>query len=334
MEFERCCRVGYSRDMRRRILWIVAALTMAPFAPAPAQSYPARTIRLVGPFPPGGSNDLVSRIVARKLDESWGQRVIVDNRPGGNGVIGTQIVARSAPDGYTVLFVPAAHAISAALNSNLPYDPVRDFAPVTNIASAPNVLVVHPSLPAKSVRELIALAKARPGQLTYGSAGVGYPSHLAAEMLNSMAGTRMIHVPYRGAGPAMADLMAGQIQLSFPSLPGALPHLKSGRLRALAVTGTRRSSVLPGLATVGETLPGYATETWFGLFMPAGTPGDIIAKMNAEIVRIIGMPDVRDQLSAQGADPIGSSPEEFAAYVKAEIEKWARVIKQAGVRAE
>jgi tripartite-type tricarboxylate transporter receptor subunit TctC len=320
--------------MRRELLWFVATILMLPFAPALAQSYPVKTIRLVGPFPPGGSNDFVSRIIARKLDENWGQRVVVDNRPGGNGVIGTQIVARSAPDGYTVLFVPAAHAISAALNSNLPYDPIKDFAPVTNIASAPNVLVVHPSLPAKSVRELIALAKARPGQLTYGSAGVGYPSHLAAEMLNSMAGTSMVHVPYRGAGPAMTDLMAGQIQLSFPSLPGALPHLRSGRLRALAVTSTRRSSVMPGLPTVGETLPGYATETWFGLFMPAGTPGDIIAKMNAEIVRIIRMPDVREQLSAQGADPIGSSPEEFAAYVKAEIEKWSRVIKQAGVRAE
>lgn len=320
--------------MHKAFFWLAAAIALGPFAAAQAQTYPNRAIRLVGPFPPGGSNDLIARIVAGKLDESLGQRVVVDNRPGGNGVIGTQIVARAAPDGYTILWVPAVHAINAALQSNLPYDSIRDFSPVTNIASAPNVLVVHPSVPARSVRDLIRLAKTRPGELNYGSAGVGYPSHLAGEMLNSMAGVRIVHVPYRGAGPAMTDLIAGQIQLSYPSLPGVLPHLKSGRLRALAVTSAKRSSVVAELPTVGETLPGYSIETWFGIFLPAGTPGEVVARLQTEIVRIIRLPDVRELLSAQGADVIGSTPEEFAAYVKSEIEKWKRVIKAAGVRPE
>ena len=227
--------------MHKAFFWLAAAIALGPFAAAQAQTYPNRAIRLVGPFPPGGSNDLIARIVAGKLDESLGQRVVVDNRPGGNGVIGTQIVARAAPDGYTILWVPAVHAINAALQSNLPYDSIRDFSPVTNIASAPNVLVVHPSVPARSVRDLIRLAKTRPG---------------------------------------------------------------------------------------------YSIETWFGIFLPAGTPGEVVARLQTEIVRIIRLPDVRELLSAQGADVIGSTPEEFAAYVKSEIEKWKRVIKAAGVRPE
>jgi len=313
----------------------LTALAAGAAPSAVAQTYPHKTIRLVVPFPPGGSNDLVARIIAQKLDESWGQRVVVDNRAGGNGVIGTQLVARSAPDGYTILLVPAAHAINATLQKGkLPYDPIKDFTPVTNIASAPNVLVVHPTVPARTVRELIRLAKTRPGQLNYGSAGIGFPSHLAAEMLKSMAGINMVHVPYKGAGPAMVDLISGHIDLAFPSLPGALPHIKTGRLRALAVTSDKRSVIMPGLPTVAETLPGYSAATWFGIFLPAATPADIVTKLNAGIVRIIRLPEVKDVLSRQGAEPIGSTPGNFALYIKSEIEKWARVIKQANVRVE
>ena len=242
--------------MSKKILLVAACIASITLSHAHAQSYPGKPVRLIIPAPPGGSNDLVGRIIARKLDESWGQRVVVDNRTGGNGVIGTQMAAKAAPDGYTLLLVPAAHAIQATLQPNLPYDAIKDFAPIVNIASAPNVLVVHPSLPAKSVRELIALAKERPGELNYGSAGIGYPSHLAAEMLNTMAGIKMVHVPYKGAGPAMIDLISGHIQLAFPSLPGALPHITSARLRALAVTSEKPSSLMPELPRVADTLPG------------------------------------------------------------------------------
>ena len=298
------------------------------------QNYPVQPIRLVVPFPPGGSNDLVGRIIGQKLGEGFGQRVVIDNRPGGNGVIGAQLVAKAAPDGYTLLLAPAAHAINANLQPNLPYDSVKDFAPVTNIAAAPNVLVVHPALPVRSVAELIRLARTRPGELNFGSAGIGFPSHLAGAMLNSMAKIQMVHVPYKGAGPAIIDLISGQIQLSFSSLPGVLPHLKTGRLRALAVTSTQRSAVMPAVATVTETLPGYTAETWFGIFAPAGTSREIVNKLNREIVRIVNLPEVRQLLSEQGAEPVGSTPEEFAAYVKAEIEKWGRVIREVGLRAE
>jgi tripartite-type tricarboxylate transporter receptor subunit TctC len=303
--------------------------------PSYAASYPARPVRLVVPFPPGGSNDLVARILAQKLDEIWNQRVIVDNRAGANGVIGTELVAHAAPDGYTLLLVPAAHAINATLlKGRLPYDPIRDFAPVTNIASAPNVLVVHPTVPARTVKELVRLAKSRPGELTYGSAGVGFPSHLAAEMLKSMAHIEMLHVPYKGAGPAMADLVSGHIDLVFPSLPGALPHIRSGRLRALAVTSAKRSSIVPELPTIAETLPGFEAATWFGIFLPAGAPSDVVAKLNAAIVQVVRQPEVVRALQKQGAEPIGNTPAEFARYVQAEIAKWARVIEDAHVKPE
>lgn len=315
------------------LAWI--ALPPGNASAGEATDYPRKTLRLVVPFPPGGSNDLVARIIAQKLSENWDQRVLVDNRPGGNGVIGTELVARAVPDGYTILLVPAAHAINATLlKGRLPYDPIKDFTPVTNIASAPNVLVVHPSVPAQTVKDLIRLASMRPGQLTYGSAGIGFPSHLAAEMLNSMSHVKMLHVPYKGAGPAMTDLISGHIDLAFPSLPGALPHIKTGRLRALAVTSEQRSSIVPQLPTVAETLPGYSAATWFGIFLPAMAPQDIVAKLNTSIARVVHLPEVTRVLLSQGAEPIGSTPEEFTAYMKSEIDKWARVIREAGVRAE
>jgi tripartite-type tricarboxylate transporter receptor subunit TctC len=315
------------------------AATLAIFTPhaaAAADAYPARPVRFVVAFPPGGGTDIIARSIAQKLSRSLAQQVVVDNRPGAGGNIGTDIVAKSAPDGYTLLMGSAGPlAINASLFASMPFDPVRDFAPVTLAASTPNVLVVHPSLHASTVKELIALARAHPGEINFASSGHGTPAHLAGELFNSMAGVKMVHVPYKGAAPALADLLGGQVQLMFSTMPPALPHVKDGKLRALAVTSAKRSRAAPGLPTVDEAaLPGFEANTWHGVVVPAGTPPDIVGRLNSDIVAILHQPDVVERLSAQGAEPVGSTPEEFAAYIRSETVKWAKVVRESGAKAD
>jgi tripartite-type tricarboxylate transporter receptor subunit TctC len=317
----------------RALLALAALLAQA----APAQdAYPTRPIRFVVAFPPGGGTDIIARSIAQKLAERLGQQVVVDNRPGAGGNIGTDIVAKAAPDGYTVLMGSAGPlAINASLLGKMPFDPLRDLAPVTLAASTPNVLVVHPSVAAATVGELVALARARPGAIYFASSGPGTPAQLAGELFNSMAGVRMVHVPYKGAAPALTDLLGGQVQVMFSTLPPALPHIKDGKLRALAVTSLRRSGAMPELPTVDEAaLPGFEAITWHGVVVPAGTPAAIIARLNREIVAILHRPDIVERLSSQGSEPVGSTPEEFAAYIQSETVKWAKVVRQSGAKAE
>ena len=322
---------------RRAALSLAATLAiLAPQASAAADAYPAKPIRFVVAFPPGGGTDIIARSIAQKLAERLAQQVVVDNRPGAGGNIGTDIVAKSAPDGYTMLMGSAGPlAINASLFASMPFDPVRDLAPVTLAASTPNVLVVHPSLKAATVNELIALAKARPGEINFASSGHGTPAHLAGELFNSMAGVKMVHVPYKGAAPALADLLGGQVQLMFSTMPPALPHVKDGKLRALAVTSSKRSRAMPELPTVDEVaLPGFEANTWHGVVVPAGTPAAVVVRLNREIVAILHMPEVVARLSGQGAEALGSTPEEFAAYIKSETLKWAKVVRDSGAKAE
>ena len=322
---------------RRAALSLAATLAiLAPQASAAADAYPAKPIRFVVAFPPGGGTDIIARSIAQKLAERLAQQVVVDNRPGAGGNIGTDTVAKSAPDGYTMLMGSAGPlAINASLFASMPFDPVRDLAPVTLAASTPNVLVVHPSLRAATVNELIALAKARPGEINFASSGHGTPAHLAGELFNSMAGVKMVHVPYKGAAPALADLLGGQVQLMFSTMPPALPHVKDGKLRALAVTSSKRSRAMPELPTVDEVaLPGFEANTWHGVVVPAGTPAAVVVRLNREIVAILHMPEVVARLSGQGAEALGSTPEEFAAYIKSETLKWAKVVRDSGAKAE
>ena len=299
---------------------------------AMAQAYPNKTVRLVVPQSAGGGADILARSVAEKLSKAWGVQVIVDNRLGAAGIIGTQLVAQAAPDGYTLLMgAISTHAINRGLYRNLPYDPVKDFVPITMIASAPLLVVVHPSLPVKSVQELIALARAKPGQLSFASAGSGNSTHLAGEMFKMLANVDILHVPYKGATPAEIDLMAGHASLMFSSILSAMPHSNAGRMRALAVTSARRTSVMPELPTVAETgLAAYDVNPWYGLFAPAGTPREIVDKINREVLGILQLPDVKERFATLGADPAGTTPGEFATFINVEIEKWTRVIKQSG----
>jgi tripartite-type tricarboxylate transporter receptor subunit TctC len=318
-------------------MMIRAALLLAALsAAAHADVYPSRPIRFVVAFPPGGGTDIIARSIAQKLGERWSQQVLVDNRPGAGGNIGTDIVAKSAPDGYTLLMGSAGPlAINASLFASLPFDPQRDLAPVTLAASTPNVLVVHPSLKAATVKELIALAKTEPGRINFASSGFGTPAQLAGELFNTMAGVKLVHVPYKGASPALADLLGGQVQLMFSTMPPALPHMKEGRLRALAVTSLKRSPAAPELPTVDEAaLPGFEANTWHGVVLPAGAPAEIIARLNREIVAILHLPEVVGRLESQGAEPVGSTPEEFAAYIRSETVKWAKVVRESGAKAE
>jgi len=322
---------------RRAALSLAATLAiLTPHAAAAADAYPARPIRFVVAFPPGGGTDIIARSIAQKLAERLAQQVVVDNRAGAGGNIGTDIVAKSAPDGYTMLMGSAGPlAINASLFASMPFDPVRDLAPVTLAASTPNVLVVHPSLKAATVKELIALARARPGGINFASSGHGTPAHLAGELFNSMAGVKMVHVPYKGASPALADLLGGQVQLMFSTMPPALPHVKDGKLRALAVTSLKRPRAAPDLPTVDEAaLPGFEANTWHGVLLPAGTPPAIIARLNREIVAILHLHDIVERLSSQGAEALGSTPEEFAAYIRSETLKWAKVVRESGAKAE
>lgn len=312
----------------------LAALLLGFPALANADAYPAKTIRIIAPFPPGGPADILSRIIAGKLSQSWGQQVIVENRPGAGGNIGAEAAAKSEPDGYTLLlgFV-GTHAINPSLYAKMPYDNVKDFEPVAQVATVTIVLVVHPSVAASSVKELIALARAKPGQLAFGSPGNGTPQHLAGELFNAMAGVDMLHVPYKGAVPALTDLLGGRISMIFSSMPPALPHVHNGKLRALGVTSLERTPAAPELPTIAESgVPGYVVNNWYGILAPRGTPKEVVAKLNAEIVKIMKMPDVKENLSAQGAESFTSTPEQFATYIKDETAKWAKIVKSSGAR--
>ena len=301
-----------------------------------AQNYPARPLRVITPVSAGSAVDTVARVVGQKLSDAWGQQVVVDNRLGANGIIGTEAAAKSPADGYTLfLGNDAMLATNPNLYSKLPYDPVRDFAPITLAASIPLVLVVHASLPVKSVRELIAFAKAHPGEINYASGGNGSPQHLPMEMLKSATGIKVVHVPYKGLGPALNDVVGGQVPMMFAGMSGALPHIQSGRLRALAVGGITRSPALPAVPTVAEAgVAGFNYAAWTGFLAPAGTPKDIIARLHAEITRILALPEVRDKLTGLGFELVGSTPDEFGMLIKIDIARVAKVVRDAGIRAE
>jgi tripartite-type tricarboxylate transporter receptor subunit TctC len=312
---------------------LAACLLAWTGAPA-AQTYPAKPVRLVIPYPPGGGSDTIGRPLAQKLAEGLGQQVVVDNRGGANGNIGMEAVARSAPDGYTLVFALSAQlAINPGLYQKLPYDPLKDFAPITLLGEGGYILVVHPSLPAKSLKEMLALARARPGQIAYSSSGNGSGGHLAIELMNSMAGIRMLHVPYKGGGPALMDLIAGQVQVLFATQLASWPHVQSGRIRALAVSTAKRPASIPDLPTVSEAgLPGYDSGVWYAVLAPAGTPREIITRINGEAVRALNQPDYRGLLVNNTIEPIGSPPERLTQYIRSELAKWAKVIKAANVR--
>ena len=302
-------------------------------ATAHAQTYPSKAVRLVVPFAAGGSTDIIGRTVGQKLNELWGQPVVVDNRPGGSTVIGTDIVAKAAPDGHTLLITPAPFTIVPSLIAKLPYDPTRDFEPVTLINTTPLVVVVHPGVPAKSVKELIALAKRRPGALNYGSSGSGGSNHLAGELFNAMAGVKMVHIPYKGNAPALTDLVGGHVDVVFNGLTSAMPLIRSGKLRSLAVTSLARAGSLPDMPTLDELgLKGFQAVAWNGLTAPARTPKDVIGRINADVLKIIRSPELVERLKAEGSDPVGNSPAEYGTFLRDEIAKWAKVIKFAKVR--
>lgn len=310
-----------------------ALLVLAAAGGATAQPYPSKPVRLIVPFAPGGPADIQARLIGPKLTEAWGQPVVVENRAGGNTIIATELTARADPDGHTVQVVSAGFAINVSLYARLPYDSLRDFAPVTQLTSGPAIVVVHPSLPARSIKELIQLARSRPGQLTYASAGL--PSQLAVELFKVMTGTDLVHVPYKGAAPAMIDLIAGHVQVSFPTIIGAFSHVQAGRLRALATTGAKRAPAAPDLPTMMEAgVPGYEAANWFGTAVPAKTPPVIVAKLSQEIARVLRLPDVRERLLSQGMEPTSSTPEEFSAYIRSEMAKWAKVVKASGAKPE
>jgi tripartite-type tricarboxylate transporter receptor subunit TctC len=313
----------------------LAAAALAALSAYAQQGYPARAIRLVVPSAPGGGTDITARIMAPKLTEYFGQQVVVENRAGAATMIGGELVARAAPDGYTLLMGISTLAINPAMYRRMAYDALKDFAPVSQVVTLSNVLVVHPSLPARSVKELVALAKARPGQLHFASAGVGTNPHLSHELFLAMTGISMVHVPYKGSGQGIIDVLAGHVPVMTPAVPTALNYIRAGRLRALGVTGAKRSSAAPEIPTIAEAgVPGYEATQWFGIVAPAGTPRAIVERWHRETVRALKDSEVRDRLVADGADPVGSSPEEFAAYLRSETEKWAKVVKSVGIKPE
>jgi len=303
---------------------------------ADAQDYPNKPLRLIVPFPPGGGNDILARSVGQRLAEAVGQQIIVDNRGGAGGLIGAELAAKAVPDGYTIFLASIGNlAFMPALHAKLPYDPVRDFAPVTLLATSAFVLVVNPSLPAKSVRELIALAKARPGQLNYASAGQGSSLHLTGEIFKLATNTDLVHVPYKGGAPALTDLIAGQVQIMFATTPGTLPHVRTGKLRALGVSGSKRSVAAPEVPTIAEGgVPGFEVLNWYGIVAPGKTPAAIVQRLNGELVMILKAPEMIESLGTQGLEAAGGTPEKFGAFIKSEIAKYAKVVKAAGIRAE
>ena len=319
---------------RKSAGWIVAAIACLCAVPGVlAQSYPARPIRIVVPFPPSSGADILARAVGAKLTERSGQQVLVDGRPGASGVIAAEIVLKAPADGYTLMLgTSSSHAINVSTRKDLPYVPLRDFAPISLVAKVPMLLVAHPSVPVTGVRQLVALARARPGELNFASAGNGTTAHLSGELFKSMAGVNMVHVPYRGSPQVLIDVIAGQVSLAFVPIITALPQAEAGRLKALAITTAARSPSAPRISTVAESgVPGYESTIWYGLFAPAATPREIVQKLGAELVAILGAADVRASLEKQGAEPAGNSPDAFAAFVRAETEKWAKVVKSAGL---
>ncbi len=304
---------------------------------ATAQAYPVKPIRFVVPYPPGGPLDLMGRLIGQKLTDAWMQPVLVENRAGAGGNIGAEMVAKSAPDGYTLLMgAVATHAINPSLYRKVSFDPFKDFVAVALVAQVPNILVVNPLVPASNVRELIALAKAKPGSLNFGSGSTGSTGHLAGELFNTMAGVRMTHIPYKGGAPAMQDLLGGQVQLMFDNLANSLPQVKAGKLRALAVTTDKRSPFVPDIPTVEESgVPGFDLTTWFGIFVSGGTPRELVTRLNTEVVRILALADVRQRLDEMGAAPIpNNTPENFSAFVRREYDKYAKVVKNSGAKAD
>jgi tripartite-type tricarboxylate transporter receptor subunit TctC len=315
-------------------IFALIACALCAFA-AGAQNYPAKPVRVVVSFPPGSGVDIVARTVTPRLTEAFGQQFVVDNRAGASGNLGAEVAARAVPDGYTLLFTPASVASSQALYAKLGYNLEKDLDPISLVAAAPFVLVVHPSLPVRTVKDLVAMARAKPGQLLYASTGNGGSPHLATELFKLQAKIDIVHIPYKGTPPAVTDLIAGQVSMMFANTLSVLPYVNSGRLRALGISSAKRSAAAPALPTIAETgMPGFEASTWFGMLAPTGTPKDIVARLTSELRKIVQMKSVNDALIAQGADPIGSTAEEFQARIRADIEKWARTIKAAGVKAE
>jgi tripartite-type tricarboxylate transporter receptor subunit TctC len=315
-----------------RFLPVIPVVVSCLAGPALAQTFPTKTVRLIAPFAPGGATDVLARLTAQKLGERWGQTVIVDNRVGAGGHIGAELASRAAPDGYTLLVAGTPHAIGMSLYQKLAYDMAKDLAPANRIATYPSAIVVHPSLPVKNVKELIGLARSRPGQLNFGSAGVGSPNGLALELFKTMAKVDMLHIPYKGgSGQMVTELISGQVQLASIGLPPAMPYVSSGRLRVIAVTGMTRSALLPQVPTVNESgLPGFDVTSWYGVFGPAALPRDIVTKVNADIAAILVAPDLKERLAGLGAEPGSMSPEAFGRYVREEIAKWTKVVKDSG----
>lgn len=325
--------------MENKTIWrvkgaLAALCALVAGQPCFAQAYPAKPVRCIVPFAAGGASDIIARIIQPKLSEGLGQPVVIDNRGGAAGIIGTALAAKADPDGYTLVVVPASHSVNASLYAKLPYDSVRDFAPVIMLDLGPQILAVHPSLPAKSVDALIRLAKARPGSLNYSSGGVGAGGHLSGELFKSVTGVDLVHVPYKGVGLALADLIAGYTQLVFAPLLPVMPHVRSGRLRALAVTSAKRLPEMPDVPAVAETVPGYETVAWHGVLAPARTPPGVVRRLNDEINRVLNLPEVRRSLSEQGLQAVGGTPDALAAYIQQDIGKYAGIIKRIGLRAE
>ena len=311
-----------------------AGLLAVSVSSAAAQTYPSRPVRLIVPFAPAGGTDIMARSLAQRMAESTGQQFVVENRAGANAIIGTEAVAKAAPDGYTLLMTTNIFTINPWLYPNVPFNVERDFAPITLAGSTPNLLAAHPSIPAQTVKELVALARARPGQLTIAAAGLGTPSHLAAELLKQTAGIDLLIVHYKGTGASLNDLIGGQVAMSFGTLPGLAPFVKAGRLRALAVSGAQRAASLPAVPTVAESLPGFEVLTWYGLFAPAGTSREIVARLRGETVKALASPDVKQRLAAQGFDAEGNTPDEFTAIIRRDLARWQKVIAEAKIRVE
>jgi tripartite-type tricarboxylate transporter receptor subunit TctC len=316
------------------LMLCVAALL--PWGAAWPQTYPAKPIRFIVPFPAGGGADIFARLIGRKLGENMGQQFVVDNRAGASGIIGCEAVARAAPDGYTLLMgTTGTHTTNPAVFSKLPYDPLRDFAPVSLVAESPFLLLVHPSLPVANLKELIAFARARPGQLTYASSGTGSSSHLGFELFNLMAGIKGVHVPYKGLPPATLDTISGYVTMTWNSITASMPYLKNRQLKALGIGSARRSTLLPDIPTISEAgLPGFELGSWYGIFAPAGTSPDIVRRLRTEVVKAVNDPGLKDQFAALSAEPVGSTPEEFTVVLKQDLAKWAKVARQANVRAD
>jgi len=321
--------------MRPVLKMLMRGALLMLIAVSAAATYPDHPIRFVVPVAAGGGNDIVARLLAQKLTDAWGQSVVVDNRPGAATAIGAEIVARAIPDGYTIMLTSVSFAINAGMRKQLPFDPVRDFATITQVARVPQIMVVNPAVPAATLAEFIALAKAKPGQLNYASAGTGSSTHLAMELFMDMTGTKLNHVPYKGTAPGLTDVIAGHVQITFDAIPPTLPHVKSNRVRALAIGGTQRFPTLPDVPTLAEAgLPNYTFQSWFGIFAPARTPEAVVRTLNRELVRIIALPETRKAFVELGIEPVGTSPEDFGKYLRAEIARWSDVMRAHNIRGE